>query len=60
MEVKDELSREHMILTCFLEEHRACPFLNNSCKVDLTKGICQQLPFVKGSHWDALASVRNT
>lgn len=48
-----------MILTWFLEEHRACPFLNNSLKGDLTKDTCWQLPFVKESQGDGLASLRN-
>lgn len=47
--VKDELSGEQIILTWFSEEHRTHPFLNNSLKADLTKGICWQLPFVKES-----------
>lgn len=60
MGVKDELTRGQMILTWFLEQHRGCPFRNTSLKVDLTKAICWHLPFVKGSQWGGLASLRNT
>lgn len=58
--VKYELGREQMILTWFLEAHRACPFLKNSLQVDWTKDGCWQLPFVNGSQRGGLASVRST
>lgn len=48
---KDDLGREQMISTSSLGEPRTCRicFWTILVGVDLTKDICEQLPFVKRS-----------